>query len=77
MASHYENEQRWIEAWSDLYELVSDRRDVKCLLADERIVDVEECKAWLQNSAYQGWCLKVEPGWVLGREGIIVSRWRN
>jgi hypothetical protein len=77
MTSNEEIEQRWIEAWNDLYELVGDRYDVKCLLPDGRVVDLEECKGWLQNSAYQGWWIKVKPGWVMGRWGIIASQWHD
>lgn len=77
MTSNEEVEQRWIEAWNDLYELVGDRYDVKCLLPDSGVVDIEECKGWLQNSAYQGWWIKVEPGRVMGKWGIIASRWQD
>ena len=75
MASNSEIEMRWVEAWSDLYELLEQRSDVKCLLPDGRVVDIEECKSWLQDSAYQGWHVKVEAGWVLNKQGIVASRW--
>jgi hypothetical protein len=77
MANNTEREMRWIDAWSDLYELVGERWDVKCLLPDGRIVDTEEGKRWLQDSAYQDWHVKVEAGWVQGKQGIIASRWRD
>jgi hypothetical protein len=77
MASNRDIEMRWIEAWSDLYELLKQRSDVKCLLPDGRVVDIEECKGWLQDSAYQGWYVKVEAGWVLDKQGIVASRWLN
>ena len=77
MASNSELEQRWIEAWSTLYELVKDRWGVKCLLPDGRVVDVEKCKGWLQDSAYEGWQIKVEAGWVLGKPGIVATQWRD
>lgn len=65
---------RWVGVWSDLYELVGERRGVRCLLPDGSVVGVEECKAWLQDSVYAGFLVHVEPGWVEGRPGIIVSR---
>ncbi|HEY9653604.1 MAG TPA: hypothetical protein V6C95_23285 [Coleofasciculaceae cyanobacterium] len=68
---------RWIEAWSNLYELVNQRCDVKCLLPDGRIVDLEECKGWLQDCAYQGWHVKVEADWVLGEQSIVASCWQG
>jgi hypothetical protein len=75
MASNSDIEMRWVEAWSDLYELLKQRSDVKYLLPDGRVVDIEECKGWLQDSAYQGWHVKVEAGWVLDKQGIVASRW--
>jgi hypothetical protein len=75
MASNSDIEMCWVEAWSDLYELLKQRSDVKCLLPDGRVVDIEECKGWLQDSAYQGWHVKVEAGWVLDKQGIVASRW--
>jgi hypothetical protein len=75
MASNSDIEMCWVEAWSDLYELLKQRSDVKCLLPDARVVDIEECKGWLQDSAYQGWHVKVEAGWVLDKQGIVASRW--
>ena len=77
MTNKAETEQRWIEAWNDLYELADDRYDVKCLLPDGRVVDLEECKGWLQDAAYEGWWVKVEAGWVRGRRGIIALQWRD
>lgn len=77
MASNTELEMRWIEAWNSLYELIEQRWDVKCLLPDGRVVDTEECLGWLQLSAYQGWHVKVEAGWVLGKQGIVASRWED
>jgi len=74
VASNTELEMRWIEAWNSLYELIEQRWDVKCLLPDGRVVDTEECLGWLQHSAYQGWRVKVEAGWVLGKQGIVASR---
>ncbi len=75
MASNTELEMRWIEAWSDLYELIEQQRNVKCLLPDGRVVDIEECKGWLQDSAYQGWHIKVEAAWVVGKLCIVATRW--
>jgi hypothetical protein len=75
MTSNSEVEMRWINAWSDLYELVGERSSVACLLADGQVVDIETCKGWLQKSVYQGWEVKVEAGSVSGTVGVIASRW--
>jgi hypothetical protein len=77
MVGNSEIEQRWIEVWNDLYDLVSesDRWSVKCLLPDGNVVDLEECQGWLQDSTYKGWYVKVEAGWVLGKHGIIALQW--
>jgi hypothetical protein len=74
MASNTEKEMRWINAWSDLHEILRDRRDVKCQLPDFTIVDVKACLAWLQDSAYAGYVLTVSEGWIEGKRGIFVSR---
>jgi hypothetical protein len=70
-------EMRWVDAWSDLYEIVGQRWDVRCCLPDGRVVDVEGCKGWLQESVYEGYDVRVEPGWVLGKPGVIASRWER
>jgi hypothetical protein len=70
-------EEEWIEAWNDLFDLVGKRWQVSCLLPDYSIVDIEACKGWLQDSAYCGYFLKVEEGWVEGRRGIVVSRYKE
>ena len=74
MAPNSDIEMRWVGAWSDLYELVGNRWDVRCLLPDGLIVGLEECKGWLQESVYAGFLVCVGPGWVEGRPGVIVSR---
>lgn len=66
---------RWVEAWNDLYELIEQRTNVKCLLPDGRVVNTEECLGWLQDSAYQGWHIKVEASWVVGELRIVATRW--
>src|SRR4051812_43638078 len=55
MATNSEIEMRWVEAWNDLLDIVKGRHGIKCLLPDGAIVDVEECKGWLQDSVYQGY----------------------
>ena len=76
MPTNAEMEGFWIDAWSNLSEIVKDRRDVRCLLPDGDIVDVETCQGWLQDSAYSGYVPAVSEGWVLGRLGIVASRVR-
>ena len=67
-------EMRWVDAWNDLYDIVGEQLDVPCQLPDFSVVDVEECKGWLQDSAYEGYHVQVKAGWVGHRKGIIVSR---
>lgn len=66
-------EMRWIEAWNDVYEIVGDRWDVKCLLPSGEVVDEEACRGWLQEMVYDGMTVRVAEGWVLGRRGIVVT----
>lgn len=77
MASNTEIEMRWIDAWNALYELLGNRRGVSCLLPDGRIVDIEACEGWLQESVYQGFEVKVEAGFIAGKKGVHASRWRE
>jgi hypothetical protein len=72
-------EQCWIDAWNDLFDIVgdADQSQINCLLPDGSIVDFGTCQGWLQESAYEGYCLKVEAGWVSGKRGIVVSRFRD
>jgi hypothetical protein len=74
MTTNTELEERWIGAWNDLFEVVGERWKVSCLLPDGFVVDIETCQGWLQDSAYEGYCLKVEEGWVKGERGVVVSR---
>ena len=75
MAAADDVEMQWVNAWNEVYEIVADRWDVQCLLPDGNIVDPEVCRHWLQEMVYDGYCIQVEPGWVLGKQGIIASRW--
>jgi hypothetical protein len=77
MATNAEIEMRWVDAWNDLYDLVRDQHNVKCQLPDFTVVDVEECKGWLQTSVYEGYYVRVEAGWVLGKRGVVASRWKE
>jgi hypothetical protein len=76
MASHADIEMLWVNAWSDLYDVVGVHRGVPCQLPDGSVVDVEECKGWLQNSVYEGYRVHVQAGWVGHWQGVVVSRWR-
>ena len=75
MPSNSETEQRWVESWSDLYELTGSTCSAECLLPDGQIVGLEACKGWLQDSVYGGWIVRVEPGCVKGKAGIVALRW--
>lgn len=75
MASKADLEMRWVNAWNNLYEIVGNRHNVPCQLSDWKVVDVEECKGWLQESVYEGYLVQVKAGWVGHHKGIIASRW--
>jgi len=70
-------EARWVAAWSALAELNVREGVALCLFPDGQTVDAEACRAWLQDSVYDGWQVDVASGWVLGRPGVIVSRWKS
>jgi len=74
MASNADIEIRWVDAWNELYEIVGCQRNVPCQLPDLSFVDIEECKAWLQKSVYEGYLVQVQAGWVGHKKGIVISR---
>lgn len=76
MTTNTEIEERWIDAWNDLFDIVGERWQVNCLLPDGSVVDIDICQGWLQDSAYEDYCLKVEEGWVEGKHGVVVSRFK-
>jgi hypothetical protein len=47
LATNEEIEERWAEAWNDLFDIVGERWQFDCLLPDGLIVDVETCMGWL------------------------------
>lgn len=77
MATNSQLEMRWVDAWNDLFDIVKGRKGINCLLPDGMIVDVEECQSWLQESAYQGYFVRVKAGLVEGKPGVIVTRWSD
>ena len=72
--SNAETEMVWVDAWNDLLDLVADRHHVACLLPDSTIVTVDECKAWLQDSAYSGYSLSLTEIHHEGRNVIAAKR---
>jgi hypothetical protein len=65
---------RWVNAWSELFELTKGRDGITCQLPDSSVVTIQECQTWLQKSVYAGYFVHVELGWIQGRRGIIASR---
>lgn len=57
------------------------RLEHEYLGADDRAgpnyTKIETCKGWLQESAYQDYCLKVEDGWVRGKRGVVIFRFKE
>lgn len=73
MPSNTERENRWVNAWSDLYELAGDANAVSCRLPDGRLLSLEEGKQWLQEMAYQGLLIHVSSGWHLGAKCAVLD----
>lgn len=67
-------EMLWVDAWNDLYDIIGKREDFPCLLPGCSRVSVEECRAWLQQSVYDGFDVSVTRGWYEGRPAVVVSR---
>jgi len=71
-----EIEMRWVEAWSQLYEILKSLNDAHCQLPNGSVVDTEECKAWLQDSVYEGYSINVELLRIGQQHRVAVSRSR-
>lgn len=72
--SNAEREQRWIDAWNELYEVFGGRASGECLLPDGTLVSFEEAQGFLQRAAYEGDRVRVEAGWALGRRVAVLTR---
>jgi hypothetical protein len=46
---------------------------VHCLLPDGQVVDTKACRDWLQEMVYEGWFVKAEAGWVLGKRYYYIT----
>ncbi len=77
MASNTDIEIHWFDAWDDLCDIIGDRADIPCQLPDWSVIDAESCRGWLQDSAYDGYHVRVEVGWVGHLRGAIVHRCRE
>jgi hypothetical protein len=77
MGSKSDVEMRWIAAWDALCGILGDRRDAPCQLPDWSVINVQECLAWLQDSVYEGFLVRVESGWVGHLRGVVAHRWRE
>ena len=64
----------WVNAWNDLLDLVGDRHDVACVLPDGTVMTVEQCKGWLQDSAYCGYSLSLNETFHKGCKAIAANR---
>jgi hypothetical protein len=70
-----EVEMLWVNAWNDVYDIIEGRKDYPCVLPDFSCVSVDECLAWLQRSAYEGFDLEVSRRWWKGRPAVVANRW--
>jgi hypothetical protein len=74
--SKSDQERWWADAWNDLFDIVDERTDARCKLPDETVVDVEVCKGWLQDQAYDGWKVGVRAGTKGDGVQVVAWRWR-
>ena len=55
--SNDETEMAWIDAWNELYELTYRFMPYSVFLPDGTKTEFDELQYWLQQSAYQGYCV--------------------
>lgn len=72
--SNLEQEDAWIQAWSELYELCEGEHGVEYMTPNAQSLSQQEALAWLQDSAYKGMAVSVERTKVRGR--VIIQLWR-
>ncbi len=65
-------EQKWIDAWSELYDLIQDNNEIKLLLPDWSVVSLDDMQGWLQESAYQNKTFRFEWTWYKGQKALQV-----
>ena len=74
MTDNLQQEEEWINAWSDLYEFLKVQPQPFFLLPDWTETDLEGFKGWLQDSAYTGWKIAVKSVQYKGRQSIQAVR---
>ncbi|MEM7352695.1 MAG: hypothetical protein AAF657_17985 [Acidobacteriota bacterium] len=62
-----EQEEAWIEAWSDLYDEIDRRRDLRLLSSDWVERSKDDLLAWIQDEAYRGFRVGYEEVYYKGR----------
>lgn len=65
-------EQKWIDAWNELYDLIQDNNEIKLLLPDWSVVSLDDMQGWLQESAYQNETFRFEWIWYKGQKALQV-----
>ena len=74
--SNADIEMVWADAWNDLYDLTGSRKNIMFLLPDLTEVSFDDCQAWLQDSAYDGYKLGMKEVWYKGKKAIQVLRFQ-
>jgi hypothetical protein len=74
MTRNAQQEEEWINAWSDLYEFLKVHPQPFFLLPHWTETDLEGFKGWLQDSAYTGWKVALKLVWYKGGQSIQAVR---
>jgi hypothetical protein len=65
-------EQIWIDAWNDLYDLLKDKDNIKLLLPDWSEVSLDEMQGWIQQTAYENKLVRFDRVWYKGQKALQV-----
>ncbi len=72
--SNLEQEEIWIEAWNDLYDLIEKHPEGYILIPEYRQVSVEEAKGWVQDTAYSSQRICFSIDYYKGKKSIFIKK---
>ncbi len=68
--TNLEQEEYWIEKWSELYELIEVESDIVFLTSDWREITLDEALGIIQDEAYQDYKIKFRKVWYKGKKAL-------
>lgn len=70
---NYKIEQKWIDYWSNLYELIDTLKNPKILDENYQVITVEEAQALIQGTVYDGYSIEFKIEFYKGERAIVIT----